>query len=138
MKSSQRTWSVGEVAERFALETHVLRHWESMGLLAPERDSAGRRRYGHDDVVRIAVVVRSKAAGMGLDQIRELLDTDSPTRHRVLTDHLAELDRRAAEIEFARAMTEHAFRCGAHDITACPRFRSHVADLVAGFEERAG
>ena len=36
---------------------------------APARDTAGRRRYSQDDVVRIASIVRSKAAGMGLDQI---------------------------------------------------------------------
>ena len=135
MKSSERTWSVGEVAERLGLETHVLRHWESVGLLAPGRDGGGRRRYRRDDVVRIAVVVRSKAAGMGLDQIRVLLDSGSPVRHRVLADHLAELERRLAEIEVARAMTEHAFNCRAHDITTCPRFRSHVVDLMAGFGE---
>jgi DNA-binding transcriptional MerR regulator len=135
MKSRERAWTVGEVAERFGLETHVLRHWESVGLLAPARDAGGRRRYGQDDVVRIAVVVRSKAAGMSLEQIRELLDNDGPTRHRVLSEHLAQLDRRLGEIEVARAMTEHAFRCGAHDITTCPRFRAHLADLMAGFAQ---
>ncbi len=77
MKSSL-DWSIGEVAERFGLETHVLRHWEDVGLLAPARDSAGRRRYGRDDVVRVATVIRSKAAGMSLDQILVLLDADAP------------------------------------------------------------
>ena len=38
MKSSaEHPWSVGEVAERFSLPTNVLRHWESVGLLTPER-----------------------------------------------------------------------------------------------------
>ena len=45
---------------------------------------------------------------------------------------MAELDRRAADIAQARAMTEHALRCRAHDITECPRFRSHVADVLSG------
>ena len=60
---------------RFELPTHVLRHWESMGLLAPERDAAGRRRYREDDAYRVAAIVSSKAAGMSLDQIRSLLDS---------------------------------------------------------------
>ncbi len=55
MKSSaEHPWSVGDVAARFELPTNVLRHWESVGLLRPPRDSAGRRRYGEDEVVRIA------------------------------------------------------------------------------------
>ena len=72
MKSSgvaERTWSVGELAERFGLETHVLRYWEDVGLLAPARDGAGRRRYGSDDVVRVATILSSKVAGMSLEQI---------------------------------------------------------------------
>src|SRR3546814_3706821 len=95
MKSSTNdaVWSVGQVAERFDLPTNVLRHWETVGLLTPERDSADRRRYGPDDVVRIAVIQRSKAAGMSLEQIATLLDSESPGRHKVLEEHIAEIDR---------------------------------------------
>jgi DNA-binding transcriptional MerR regulator len=125
-------WSIGETAERFGLETHVLRHWEDVGLLAPARDGGGRRRYGRDDVVRVATVVRSKAAGMSLDQILVLLDADAPGRHEVLEAHIADLDRRMEEMVRSRAMTEHALRCRAHDIAACPRFSAIVADLVSG------
>ncbi len=124
--------SIGDMAARFGLETHVLRHWEDVGLLAPERDGAGRRRYGQADLVRIAVILRSKAAGMSLDQIAVLLDAESVDRHRVLEAHIADLDRRMADMQRSRAMTEHALRCRAHDIATCPRFQEGVADLVAG------
>src|SRR5687768_5930495 len=105
MKSSPRRgrsdidWSIGDVARRFGLETHVLRHWEDVGLLLPERDGAGRRRYGRADVVRIAVVIRSKLAGMSLDQIAVLLDSGAPDRHRILQDHIDDLDRRMADMQ---------------------------------------
>ena len=131
MKSSL-DWSIGEVAERFGLETHVLRHWEDVGLLAPERDGAGRRRYGRDDVVRVATVIRSKAAGMSLDQIQVLLDAGAPERHQVLEAHIADLDRRMEDMVRSRAMTEHALRCRAHDIATCPRFSAIVEDLISG------
>jgi MerR family copper efflux transcriptional regulator len=131
MKSSL-DWSIGEVADRFGLETHVLRHWEGVGLLAPARDGAGRRRYDRDDVVRVATVIRSKAAGMSLDQILVLLDSGAPERHEVLEAHIADLDRRMEEMRRSREMTEHALRCRAHDIAACPRFSAIVEDLVTG------
>lgn len=121
---------MGELAQRFDLQTHVLRHWESMGLLSPERDSAGRRRYREDDAYRVAAIVSSKAAGMSLDQIRSLLDSGAKDRHRILTDHLADLARRMAEMERSRLLTEHALGCRAHDIANCPNFRAHVAGLV--------
>ena len=131
MKASQQeSWTVGELAARFGLATHVLRFWEEMGLLAPDRDAAGRRHYGADDLIRVAVTIRNKAAGMSLEQIRVLLDADAPARHRVLEDHLAELDRRMAEMRLSREMTEHALHCRAHDILNCPRFKAHVDDLL--------
>lgn len=134
MKSSSNEirWSVGELAHRFELPTHVLRHWESMGLLAPERDTAGRRRYREDDAYRVAAIVSSKAAGMSLDQIRSLLDAGADGRRQILTDHLTDLAARMAEMERSRHLTEHALECRAHDVANCPNFRAHVADLVAG------
>ena len=134
MKSSHAgtDLSIGEVAHRFGLETHVLRHWEDVGLLLPERDPAGRRRYGRQDVVRIAVIVRSKAAGMTLDQIAVLLDSEAPDRHRILQEHIADLDLRMAEMQHAREMAVHAYDCRAHDVAACPGFRKHVNDLLDG------
>lgn len=135
MKSSRdRTWSVGEVAQRFDLPTNVLRHWESVGLLTPARDSADRRRYAYDDIARVAAIQRNKDAGMTLDQIAVLLDADAPERHAVLQAHLEDLDRRMEQMRISREMTEHAYNCKAHDIAACPRFQGHVADLMGAFE----
>jgi len=132
MKSSARSqWSVGEVAARFDLPTNVLRHWETVGLLDPARDAADRRRYGQDDIVRIAVIRRSKAAGMTLDQIAVLLDESSAGRHEVLQQHLDDLDRRMEEMRRSREMTEHAMGCRSHDIATCPRFRASVDDVLA-------
>lgn len=134
MKSSARDlpWSVGDIADRFDLATHVLRHWEDEGLLTPARDAAGRRRYGEADAYRVAVIVSSKSAGMSLDQIRSLLDSGAEDRHAILTAHLADLEARMAEMRRSQHLTEHALECRAHDISTCPHFRSHVADIVAG------
>jgi len=138
MKANEReqTWTVGELAARFDLPTNVLRHWETLGLLTPERDASGYRRYRHGDLVRVAVIVRNKAAGMTLEQIGVLLDGEAAGRHEVLEAHLRDLDERARSIERSREMTEHALRCRAHDIVACPRFAQHVADLTDGRADR--
>ena len=125
-------WSIGELAVRVGVETHVLRHWEDAGLLFPERDASGYRRYGRDDLVRVAAIQRNKIAGMRLPQIRALLDGAVTDRAEVLQAHLRELDEREQELQRSRAMTEHALRCRAHDIAQCPRFASYVADLVDG------
>ncbi|CAB4717852.1 MAG: MerR family transcriptional regulator [Actinobacteria bacterium] len=130
MKSTP--WSVGEVARRLGVATHVLRHWEDEGLIAPARDSADRRRYGPADLTRLAVIMSSKAAGMSLVQIRVLLDAEAHDRHRILSDHLTDLDRRMTEMERSRHLTVHALGCRAHDVAACPTFAAHVQDIVDG------
>jgi len=133
MKSSrdETPWSVGDVAAKFDLATHVLRHWEDVGLLRPARDGAGRRRYGVDDLSRVAVIVRSKDSGMSLEQIAVLLDAEAVDRHRVLQAHVDDLDRRMAEMERSREMTLHALSCRAHDVATCPNFQRFVADMVS-------
>ena len=129
---ADQTWTVGELAAKFDVPTNVLRHWEARGLLTPERTSSGYRRYGPDDLVRVAVIWRSKLAGMTLEQIGVLLDGDSHRRHVVLEEHLRDLEERRTALERSREMTEHALNCRAHDIATCPRFQSFVADLTGG------
>jgi MerR family transcriptional regulator, copper efflux regulator len=126
------SWTVGELADRVGVATHVLRHWEDVGLLSPGRDASGYRRYGRDDLVRVLTIRSSQVAGMSLDQIGALLDVDSAARHEVLETHLARLEEQRRELDRSRLMTEHALRCRSHDVAQCPRFRSFVEDLVEG------
>ena len=53
----------------------------------------------------------------------------------MLEAHIADLDRRMADMAASRAMTEHALQCRAHDIATCPRFREHVQDVLDGVRE---
>lgn len=131
-KKSPAGLSIGEVAERFGVAPHVLRHWEDVHLLAPERDAAGRRRFGDDDVVRIAAILASQSAGLSLEQIHTMFDTEAAGRRELLEQHLSDLERRRVELEVAREVTAHALDCRAHDLTACPRFQEAVGALLEG------
>lgn len=127
-----KTLTIGELAGRFDLATHVLRHWEAMGLLSPDRLSNGRRVYTEDHIMRVAMIVRSKAGGLSLTQMRDVLDPKTGTeRRRILGDHLAELDRRIAEIESSRAIIEHVLECPKTDFMHCPEFRAIVERAAA-------
>ncbi|MFD5557186.1 MerR family transcriptional regulator [Streptomyces sp. NPDC127068] len=114
MKSSagRTTMTVGQLAGRFGLGTHVLRHWESVGLLRPERDGAGRRRYDEEDAVRVAAVLRAKAAGLSLGAIRRTLDCGSPAERRDRLERHRDLLRdRIARLQASLTLTEHALDC---------------------------
>lgn len=123
--------TIGELAGRFGLATHVLRHWEAMGLLSPERLSNGRRVYTDDQVVRVAMIVRSKSGGLSLTQMRDVLEPSTGAeRRRILSEHLAELDQRIAEIQSSRAIIEHVLLCPKADFMHCPDFRRIVEQAV--------
>ncbi|RJL20524.1 MerR family transcriptional regulator [Bailinhaonella thermotolerans] len=129
MKSSEM--SIGELAERFGLAAHVLRHWESVGLLTPGRRVNGRRRYTEEHVYRVAVIVRAKDAGLSLERIGRLLAArDREGRRELLAGHLADLDRRIAEAQASRAMVEHAMGCPEEDFLRCPTMRSMIGVLI--------
>lgn len=129
MKSSM---SIGEIADRFGLATHVLRHWESMGLLAPVRIGGERRRYGPDDLYRVAVILRAKEAGFSLDDIREMIVTSDPAVRRAhLLRRRAELAQRIAEAQASLELLDCALDCDHEDLPGCPHFQEMVAERIS-------
>ncbi|MFI6981044.1 MerR family transcriptional regulator [Embleya sp. NPDC050154] len=132
MKSSDsnETLSIGAVAGRFDLPTHVLRHWETMGLLSPARDTAGRRRYDTDALTRVAVILRAKEAGLSLVGIRSLTTADSAARREILRRE-AEAARSAIAAARSRLdLIECALDCDHEDVARCPHFRRVLADRI--------
>ncbi|MEV0236305.1 MerR family transcriptional regulator [Nonomuraea sp. NPDC050786] len=126
--------SIGEIAERFGLATHVLRHWEAMGLLTPVRVAGARRRYGPDDLYRVAVILRGKEAGFSLEEIHEMMATsDAAKRRAVLLRRREELARRISEAQASVELIDCALDCDHEDLAGCPHFQSMVAERISGF-----
>jgi len=136
MKSSEvgggaGTLSIGALAARFGLATHVLRHWEAMGLLHPGRDAGGRRRYGADDLNRVATILVLKEAGLGLNTIGSLSATvDRATRHEILRPAAEELRSRIAAAQASLELIEGGLNCEYEDVTQCPNYRRHLAERI--------
>ncbi|MBX6751162.1 MAG: MerR family transcriptional regulator [Micromonosporaceae bacterium] len=125
MKSSA-AWSIGDVARRFGLPTHVLRHWESMGLLAPARDRSGQRRYREADLRRVALILMGKEVGFSLGELRTLLGTGNPMDHpEILQRHLTALTDRIARATAAKELIEHGLSCPV-PFEECPHAREQI------------
>lgn len=124
--------SIGEIAGHFGLATHVLRHWETMGLLSPARAAGGRRRYGRSDLYRVAGILLAKEAGLALTDIRDILTTaDLEKRRQITRRHRDELVWRIAEMRAALNLLEGGLTCDYEDITECPTYQSLVAGRMA-------
>ena len=132
MKSSpeRESLSIGELAGRFGLATHVLRHWEEQGILTPAERVNGRRRYTEAHVARVTMILRCKQTGLSLADIRELTETPRDAHTDLLLGHRARLDEQIERIEAARALLDHMIACHADDVAECVEFQA-VARAVA-------
>ncbi|GGS31358.1 MULTISPECIES: MerR family transcriptional regulator [Actinokineospora] len=122
--------TIGELAARFGLATHVLRHWEEMGLLSPARRANGRRVYDESHVTTVAVIRIGKDSGLSLEQIRTLLARPG-SRRAVLDEHRAALRARIAALRASLELLDHAAECPAEDFRTCPDFTAKVDAYVS-------
>ncbi|MGO1393026.1 helix-turn-helix domain-containing protein [Agrococcus casei] len=122
MRSSEQL-SIGALASEFGLEAHVLRHWETEGLLNPVTRVGGKRRYDSSARARIGTILAAKEAGMTLASIRSVFSTDSGAdRQAILTDQLSLLEQRRRDLELSIAALEHLRVCQNSDFAKCPDF----------------
>jgi len=70
---TQRSYSIGEMCEAFAVTARALRFYEDEQLIAPERRGT-TRLYTERDRARLAWILRGKRVGLSLADIKELLD----------------------------------------------------------------
>ncbi len=71
MTDTELGLTVGEAAAKVGLTTYTLRWYEQEGLLpAVPRDAAGRRRYRRSDLDRLDLLVRLRATGMPVSDMR--------------------------------------------------------------------
>jgi MerR family transcriptional regulator, copper efflux regulator len=138
MKSSgAATMTIGQLAGRFGLATHVLRHWESVGLLAPAR-LAGQRRYSEADAAQVSFILLGKQFGFGLQDLRELLGIhDIASRNAALRHYKKLLEHRIALAQEQLALIDHGLTCPVADYHDCPHIHELLAERVPATAPRA-
>ena len=66
-------FGIGELCAEFGITLRTIRFYEDKGLLAPRRVN-GTRVYTRRDRARLALILRSKAIGASLAEIKHYLD----------------------------------------------------------------
>jgi DNA-binding transcriptional MerR regulator len=63
---------IGKFAKSAGTKASTVRYYEQLGLLpAPRRISGNQRRYGETDMARLGFILRCRALGFSLEQIRQ-------------------------------------------------------------------
>lgn len=126
--------TIGQLADRCGVAPHVLRHWETAGLLTPARQH-GQRRYTEDDARQVALIQIGRELGLGLAELRELLGAhDATERDVVLRRQRAVVQRRIALAQRHLALIEHGLNCAHPDYRSCPEVAAMLAERDVGAE----
>ncbi|EHJ53269.1 MerR family transcriptional regulator [Streptococcus macacae] len=95
-------YSIGKFSTLTHLSIHTLRYYEKEGLLKPKRDSSNRRYYDERDYQWLLFILRLKAVGMPIkeikhySQLREAGEETYLERLKLLEEHLQVLDQNIA------------------------------------------
>ena len=67
------SWTITALADEYGVTLRTLRHYEDLGLLAPERVGTARV-YHQRDRIRLELILRGKRLGFSLDEIATIVN----------------------------------------------------------------
>ncbi|MCY7119960.1 MerR family transcriptional regulator [Streptococcus mutans] len=97
-------YSIGKFSKLTRLSVHTLRYYENESLLRPQRDGSNRRYYNESDYQWLLFILRLKAVGMPIKEIKHYSDLrekgESTYLERLilLEHHLQVLDNNIADL----------------------------------------
>jgi DNA-binding transcriptional MerR regulator len=107
----EQTWTISELASDYDVTLRTIRHYESLGLLSPERRGTVRI-FRNRDRIRLELVLRGRRLGFSLDEIARIVNMydDQPGEAGQLEYLLAQIEVRRAELASLRADIEQTER----------------------------
>lgn len=119
--------NIGDVAKRADLPAKTIRYYEEIGLVTPLRDANGYRSFRESDIHRLAFIGRARALGFTIEECRRLLalwgdqDRSSADVREIAREHLAEIERKIADLQAIRETLTHLVAtCAGDDRPDCP------------------
>ena len=125
-KIANQIMSIGDLAERTGLAVSAIRFYETKGLVTPERNPGGQRRYLRSDIRRLSFVQVAQQLGFSIEDIRAALaslpEGRTPTQRdweKISRDFRAKLDERIARMTRLRDYLEGCIGCGCLSMKKC-------------------
>ncbi|MBF6078132.1 MerR family transcriptional regulator [Nocardia beijingensis] len=124
---SEQLLSIGDAADRLGVSTHLLRHWEAVGVVTPRRTASGARRYDAQSLDALSIAVKCQQAGMPLTVIAQLLNGERRQRRRLVVEQRDSINRKRARLEQAANFFDHVLECSHPLVRECPACRDFAA-----------
>ncbi|MBU3064600.1 MerR family transcriptional regulator [Nocardia sp. NEAU-G5] len=125
--TTDEVMKIGDAAAVLGIEAHVLRHWESMGVLVPGRTPSGHRSYDGQTLDQARVIRTLQRTGLSLEQIRELGVSTRDERVARVAARRAEVRERIALLQATDRFLDHLAACRHPVIAECPQCAEFVA-----------
>ncbi len=113
-------FTIGELADELNLTTRTIRYYEERGMITPGRTDGGQRFYTRRERGRLKLILRGKAAGFDLAEIKEVVElydilpdsqVESAQADRLtamINKRVAEIDQKLNELtELKKSLLEH-------------------------------
>lgn len=131
--------NIGDVAKRSGLPQKTIRYYEDIGLVRPLRSANGYRQFREADLHKLTFLGRARALGFSIEDCRTLLDLyeddmrESAAVKAVAEEHLAEIDRKIAQLQDMRATLSHLIAsCHGDHRPDCPILSDLSGETVKG------
>jgi len=118
--------SIGQVSDRTGLAASAIRYYEDEGLVRPERNAGGQRRYVKSDIRRLSFIMLSQKLGFTISEIREAMSPlpldRAPNKAdwtRISKTFGQELDFRIAKMQSLRERLDSCIGCGCLSLQSC-------------------
>lgn len=135
---------IGELAKQFGINTDTLRFYEKQGLLMPSNvGNNGYRYYSDNDAQTLGFILRAKAIGFSLNDIKSLLSIEVDKANNecsdvkeLVDDKLAQVTKKIQELRtFQRSLQRLSNACcggheSAEDCTILQALESETLDIV--------
>ena len=128
MNAPGRPLSIGEAARSAGISPRMVRHYESLGLLAGvARTDSGYRQYTEADLHTLHFIRRSRDLGFSMEEIAELLalwhdrSRASSQVKRIAQTHIDNLNERIAAMQsMQRTLQTLVSCCQGNERPECP------------------
>jgi Cu(I)-responsive transcriptional regulator len=120
--------NIGEAAQAAGLTAKMIRDYEALGLIPQaSRSESGYRQYTKRDVDMLRFIRQARSMSFSIKQVEQLLSLWSDTQREsrdvkaLAHAHMAELDRKMAELASMKASLEQIVSsCPGDDTADCP------------------
>lgn len=131
--------SIGLISERTGVTVSALRFYEEKGLLQPQRNQSGHRRYRRADIRRVSFVRVAQKLGFTLPEIQRQLDTlpnsRTPTKAdwaKLARQFRVEIDTRINALEQLRDTLDGCIGCGCLSLQKCELYNRNDEAAALG------